>query len=315
MKNILYTVLILMAVSLTGCETTINPDLKPPQKIIVVDAWINQKMEKQEIRITRSQSYFDNTVPTKITGATVSVKDMQTGTIYTFQEGPTSYVWNPTDTPLGVIGHTYQLTVTIGGETFEAYSKLGRVPPVEAIKFTYNEENLVIKQEHYTAEFLATDPVGVGDAYWIKAWKNGVFLNKPVELNIAYDAGFNIGQSIDGEVFIIPIRRLVNPTDKKPEKSNEFIPPYLVGDSLYVEIHSLDTQAFNFMYGLYFQIVRPGGFAELFSTPLANVTTNLKSTNEASKTQIAGFFNVASVSSRGQKLTQELADAAKQIGK
>jgi hypothetical protein len=66
--------------------------------------------------------------------------------------------------------------------------------------------------------------------------------------------------------------------------------------------------AFNFLFGAYFNINRPGGFAELFAFPLANSTTNLKSTDSNSVTNVAGFFNVSAVSTRGQKLTQPLAD-------
>jgi hypothetical protein len=314
MKNILYLLPLIIVVS--SCETTISPSLNSAEKIMVVDAWIDQKMNRQEIRITRSQSYFDNSPPIKISGATVWVEDLSTHTIYTFQEGAASYYWDPVDVPFGVVGHTYKLTVTSEGETFEAYSRLGRVPPIEAIKFKYNAKDLLVKQSYYTAEFEATDPVGVGDTYWIKAWKNSIPLSKPGELNMAYDAGFTSGQSVDGQFFLIPIRKdFINPLDKTSEKNNEFLPPYLVGDSVYVEIHSLDPLAFDFLYGVYFQITRPGGFAELFSVPLSNSPTNLKSTDPTSITNVAGFFNVAAVSSGGRRLTQEIADEAKRTGR
>ena len=313
MKNILY--LSLITTVLLGCETTVTPDLDKAEKIMVVDAWINQKMEKQEIRITRSQPYFDNSRPTKISSAIVTVEDLDNGTIYNFQEGATSYFWNPVGTPFGEVGHHYRLTVVAQGETFEAFSTLGRVPPIDSILFRYKPAETIIKQEYYLGEFMAKDPAGVGDAYWIKAWKNGVFLGKPAELNMAYDAGFSAGQPVDGQEFLIPIRNgFTNPLDKIEGKQNEFIPPYIVGDSLSVEIHSINPLAFDFLYGVYFQIARSGGFAELFAMPLTNSTTNLKSTNKNSITNVAGFFNVAAVSASGKRLTQEMADVAKQSG-
>lgn len=298
-----------------SCETTIDPDLNTAERIIVVDAWINQKMQRQEIRVTRSQPYFENTFPTKISGATVTVEDLSDGTKYNFTEGETSYFWDPIEIPLGIVGHNYSLTVTIGEETFEAYSTLGRVPPIDAIKFKYNKKDLIVNKDYYTVEFEAIEPEGVGDTYWIKAWKNGVFLGKPGELNMAYDASFTAGQSVDGQEFIIPIRKdFINPLDQSPEKDIGIVPPYVVGDSVYVEIHSVNHLAFDFLFGLYFQINRPGGFAEIFSMPLANTITNLKSTNENSTTGIAGFFNVAAVSSKGTRLTQQIADEARQTG-
>jgi hypothetical protein len=310
MKNIKYVIILSLAI--TGCETTIHPELNSPERVVVVDAWVNQKMKKQEIWITRSQPYFENINPIKIDGASVTIEDLNNGTIYNFQEGETSYYWEPVHEPLGVVGHTYRLTVIVEGETYQAYSRLGRVPVIDSIEFQFNRKNLIINQDHYTAQFKALEPAGVGDTYWIKAWKNGVYLGKPGELNMTYDASFTPGQSVDGQQFIIPIRKdFVNPLDENPEKKNEFLPPYLVGDSLYVEIHSIDPAAYEFLFGVYFQITRPGGFAELFSMPLANATTNLHNLNKNSRKNIAGFFNVAAISHRGQRLTQEIADKAK----
>ncbi len=193
MKKILYISLIAV---IFGCETTVSPDLDTAEEIIVVDAWINQKMERQEIRITRSQPYFEHSEPTKIADATVTVEDLTTGLAYDFREGLTSYFWDPGDVPLGEVGHQYRLTVTVEGETFAAYSTLGRVPPIDSIKFQYNPDDIVVPEAYYTAEFVATDPMGVGDTYWIKAWKNGNFLGKPGEMNMAFDAGFSAGQSV-----------------------------------------------------------------------------------------------------------------------
>lgn len=306
MKKILYASLIFIAF---GCETEIDPKLNTAEEIVVVDAWLNQKMERQEIRVTRSQPYFDNSVPQKIAGASVTVEDVNTGATYDFQEGTSSYFWDPGQVPFGEIGHTYRLSVTVEGETFEAFSKMGRVPPVDTITFKYNDKDFVIDEPYYTAEFMAIDPVGKGDTYWVKAWRNGVFLGKPAELNMVYDGGFSVSNSADGHAFLLPVRRdFVNPYDEKPGVDNEFIPPYLVGDSLHIEIHSLDHAAFDFLFAVYFHINRPGGFAELFSFPLANVPTNLVSTDENSATNVAGFFNVSAVSSKGQRLTEGIAN-------
>jgi hypothetical protein len=315
MKKIIYLSLI-SGFFLTSCEKTINPPLEKPEEIMVVDAWINQKIERQEIRITKSQSYFDNSVPVKIANATVTVEDLTSGMKYNFKEGAKSYYWDPVGkTPFGAVGHHFKLTIVTKSETFEAFSHQGRVPPIDSIKFKYNKEDLLVKQDYYTAEFVATDPVGLGDHYWIKAFKNGAYLNKPAELNMAADAGFTSGQSVDGQVFIIPVRKdFINPLDEIKSKKGTFSPPYLVGDSVHVEIHSIDPLAFEFLFGLYFQINRPGGFAELFAMPPSNSKTNIVSANKKSTTNVAGFFNVASVSSGGKKLTKEIADKAKLIG-
>ena len=116
------------------------------------------------------------------------------------------------------------------GARYNAQSQINRVPEVEEIKFTFREEE-AFQDEGYDAEFLATDFEGSNDTYWIKAYKNGQFLNKPFELNIAYDAGFSAGGNVDGVVFIQPIQSGVHELD-----DNLSVVPYQLGDSLYVEI-------------------------------------------------------------------------------
>lgn len=302
-----------LALVLFACETEIHPELRDAERILVIDAWINDKAERQEIFITRSQPYFENSFPQKVSGAIVVVEDVASGTEYSFVEGADSYSWDGAGTTLGEAGHEYKLSVTVDGETFEAYSRVGRVPEIDTIKFHFNKADLLVKEDYYTAEFISRDPAGVGDTYWIKAWKNDVYLGKPAELNMAYDAGFTPGQSIDGQVFILPIRKdFINPLDKITKDKNEFFPPYSVGDSVTVEIHSINNQAFDFLFALYYQITRPGGFAELFSMPLANSGTNLRNTNANSRVEAAGFFNVALVSRVGQKLTEQLAEQVRQ---
>lgn len=319
MKKILYIVLIALGFA---CETTINPALEGAEGVLVIDAWVNQKMERQEIRITRSQSYFDNSPPTKVAGAVVAIEDLNNGAVYSFQEGTDSYFWEPKNAPFGETGHKYRLTVTTNGETFEATSTLGRQVAVDSIMFHYEPKDFIIKEPHYKAEFLATDPVGLGDVYWIKAWKNDQFLGRPGEMNIAVDGGFTESQAVDGQAFMLPIRLdLINPLDKVPDKQNEFLPPYLPGDKVYVEIHSIDRQAFDFLWAVYYHANHPGGLTELFTIPLANAPTNIKntqnsttqnSTTQKSTTKVAGFFNVAAVGAKAQVLTPEIARQARQ---
>ncbi len=309
-----YFGILMLILIASACETTYTPELENAAGIVVVDAWITMKPETQVIRITRSQPYFENSFPEKVSGAIVQIVDLNDGTLYEFSEGEEAYFWEPDSDTFGIVGHQYRLTVVIEGETFEATARLGRVPAIDSIRFEYNPEDVFISQEYYTAEFVATDPEGTGDTYWIKAWKNDTYLGKPSELNMVYDAAFSAGQGLDGQAFLLPIRKdFLNPLDKEPGKDNKFLPPYLAGDSVYVEIHSIDPHAYDFLWGVYYYTVRPGGFTELFSVPLANASTNLASTDPNSSTDIAGFFNVAAVSSMGKKLTPELASKVKQI--
>jgi len=297
--------------SLFGCETDFQPNLEEAERTLVVDAWITQEFKKQEIKVYYSKPYFDNSAVEMIPNANVKIEDLTTGKVYSFQEGEEAYSWMPQNEVFGTVGSRYRLTVEVEGETFEALSKMGRVPVIDTITFSYNKKDEIIKTDFYTAEFMATDPQGTGDTYWVKTWKNNSYLGKPGELNMAYDAGFSSGQSVDGKPFILPIRKdFINPFDKVDGKTNEFQSPYKVGEKVRVEIHSIDEPAYEFLYQLFYQINRPGGFGEIFSIPLSNVPTNFVSKKQGSKTLIAGFFNVSAVSGFEQVLTEEIAEKA-----
>ncbi len=284
---------------LTACEDVINPGLESAAPVYAVDAWITNSQQAQVVKLMRTQPYFDNSLPPGVSGANVRITDNQ-GITYSFVEGANAgeYIWTPAgNESFGEIGRQYTLTITINGETLTSTTEMNPVPPVDSITFNKQLGNQFI-DDIYFAEFWATDLLPVGDAYWIKTYKNGVLLNKPSDINLAYDAAFSRGGGFTGVTFIAPVRTSVNPFDE--DEDGAILSPYVVGDSLYVEVNSLSEQAFDFLTEVVIQTDRPGGFGELFSTPLANVPSNLRNTNP-SGTKVVGFFNVAAVAGNGRK--------------
>ncbi|GIV36271.1 MAG: hypothetical protein KatS3mg032_0650 [Cyclobacteriaceae bacterium] len=285
---------------ITACETVVFPTLPEAEPQLVVDAWVNNKEEPQFIKLSFTQPYFQNTLPPPVSGATVTISGSD-GSLYLFAESDTlagTYVWVPAPGErLGTTGVLYTLTVAALGEIFTATTRMGRVPTIDSITFRVEEGNQFI-DDLYLAEFWAIDPPEPGDTYWIKTWKNGTLLNKPSEINLAYDAGFSRGSNFNGVNFIAPIRRGINPFDQ--DEQGRFLSPYIPGDSVYVELHSLSEASFDFLTQVVLQTDRPGGFGELFAIPLSNVSSNIQNTNP-NGTKPLGFFNVAAVSGRGRK--------------
>lgn len=289
---------VFVALAFMACEDVIHPTLESADPVYVVDAWITNRAEPQVIRLTRSQPYFENVLPPGVSGAVVTIEDNQ-GNVYTFTEGSETgtYVWTPVGNEVfGEVGLSYELTIIVNGETITSTTAMAGVPPVDSITFN-KQEGTQFFDDLYFAEFWATDLPEIGDAYWIKTYKNGQLLSKPSDINLAYDAAFR-GSDFSGVAFITPIRTAINAFDE--EDDGTIKSPYVVGDSLYVEINSLSTNAFDFLNEVVLQTDRPGGFGELFSTPLANVSTNVTNTNPAG-TKAVGFFNVAAVSGLGRK--------------
>lgn len=303
MKKLIYSSLSFISALfiLASCETEIHPQLEEVDALVAVDAWINNKPGSQTIKVMYTQSYFDNSQPPAVKGATVQVLNTTSGKLFSFTQSESGdYVWTPATSEefLGVPGDQFKLTIVTSGETFEAVSRMGRVPAMDSITFKFQEKNS-FQPDSYIAEFWAQDPKGEGDTYWIKATKNGVLLNKPSEINIAYDAGFSKAANFDNSQFFPPIRYAINPSEQ--DADDKELSPYNPGDSVYVEINSITESSFNYLLQVVSETNRPGGFGELFAAPLANVSTNITNVNDSGKKAV-GFFNVAAVSGAGKKL-------------
>ena len=299
-----YILIVLGAAALWSCEDVITVELPKSDPVVVIDAWLNNNPETQKIEILNSLPYFENSFLPGIGNAVVQVVDLTDGITYTFEESdePGKYLWEPSaaQPSFGKIGNDYRLSVQIGNAIYESFSSMNRVPEIDSINYRFEEGNSFFP-DSYFASFYALDPAGPGDAYWIKAWKNGKLLNLPSEINISYDAGGSPGAIVDGIIFIQPIRDGINPFDQ--DDNDDFLSPYEPGDSVYVELHSINFDAYRFLSEVAIQTDRPRGFAELFAQPLANVSSNIELLDESSNaTKAIGFFNISAVTSKGRRL-------------
>lgn len=285
-----------------SCEEVIDPTLRKADPALVVDAWINDKAEDQVIRLSLTQPYLSHEAPPAVSGATITVSYEGGSIDFTEDtEEPGTYRWTTDETTsaavFGETGRVYTLNISVDGQSFQATSRINRTVAIDSVTFE-KDDGPFYPENSYLAEFWATEPPGEGDTYWIRTYKNGELLSKPSEINIAYDAGFSQGGNFDGITFIPPIRA-VNPNDV--DEDDQPLAPYVIGDSVYVEIHSITHESFTFLSQVIVQTDRPGGFGELFSTPLSNVSTNIVVTS-AGPLKAVGFFNVAAVKGSGKKL-------------
>ena len=294
-------IIVCLGIVLGACEDQISPTLEEVDPVLAVDAWITNQPVAQVIRVSQTQPYFD-TVASPVVGATVQVTGSG-GDTYTFREDEReagAYYWTPpvAGPGFGTVGETYQLRIDADGQTYTASTELAPVPPIDSITYELTEANAFFP-ETYIAEFWATDLPEEGNAYWIRAYRNGALLNRPDEISLAYDAGFSRGGSFNATVFARPIRTSINPIDS--DGDGNFFPSYNPGDSVYVELQSISDEAFDFLNEVSIQTNRPGGFAELFANPIANVPTNITNTDPNGPVAV-GFFNVAAVSGLGTRI-------------
>ena len=259
---------------------------------LVVDAWLTNEVEAQVITLTMSQPYFQNTFPEGISGATVQVI-RDDGEIFEFQEAENGqYIWLPEGIGLGEIGNEFGLAIELDGKTYGSLTTLNRVAPIDSIRTEFRDDEFGFPDGIY-AEVFARDLEGPGDMYWIKTFKNGEFLNKPLEINYAYDAGFSPGANVDGLIFIPPIREGVNRVADSDGDDDNDVAPWDIGDEIHVEIHSLSLPAFNFLATAERQMIN--GLNGIFSEPVINTPGNVVNINDENE-EVLGIFNVAAVS-------------------
>ncbi|KXX67313.1 DUF4249 family protein [Flammeovirga sp. SJP92] len=324
MKNYKIYLFVFLAFLSYSCEDIIDVDLAQGRAQIVVDGFLNNKFEKQRIRLISTNGYFDPTTPPLIENADVKVTDLVNNKTMIFSyESNGYYTWTPqtlADTLIvrqrpadfdrdgdGRYDNYYKLDVTVNfldkNLAFEAYTSLERVPPIDSLIFKTSRESNV-EEELIFGEIWAKDFAGPADCYWIKTYKNGDFLNKSNELSIAFD--ITPGRSEFGDIitedtyFIPPIRNSINPSRTEEEIENN-APLYEIGDSIYCEIHSITENTFDFLSQSRQQMSNGG----LFARPLANVPTNIIPLNEESEGQAVGIFCGSAISSKGYRITTQ----------
>ena len=290
MKSYIYILGLTILIIVYGCEDRIEVTLDEAPALVTVDAWLADDQNNTEVRLTLSQSYFDSARVQGIDEASVTVTSSD-GNVYNFlaEPGTGKYVL-PDDGTLYFtepVGTIYDLDISLNGVTYTATTTKNAVPEIDSIQQELRVNEPFIKDGIY-CNFFARDLPGVGDTYWIKTFKNGEFLNSPIELNIAFDSAFGPGAEVDNLVFIQPIQELNNEVNEE----NFAQIPWEVGEEIRVEIHSISNEAF-----FYWEVLRDelqNSNNGIFATPAANTPTNLTASDDSS---VIGFFNIASVSS------------------
>ncbi|TAE41578.1 MAG: DUF4249 domain-containing protein [Runella slithyformis] len=284
MKKII--ILALAVGFLSSCEDVVPIDVTPGPTQLVIDGWLTDQPGPQQIKLTNSAAYFENSPAKPVLGATVTVAD-EKGRIFEFKDLKNNgvYVWNPASVrdTLARRGLRYGLQIKTGTEEYVAQTAFNRVPKIDSITY-FSEKPAVAPQkgpkEGFRAEFWSRDPTGRGDCYWIKAFKNNKYFNRTENIAVAYDGAFSQGSASDGLIFILPIRRSINP-ELWAEK-----------DTVRVELHAVPLEAYYFLQ----QVQQEGGNQGLFATPPANILTNVLN-RDAKGRKALGFFGASSVSS------------------
>ncbi len=290
MKNIAPIIWIAcLYLTFTACTDRVDVDLQEADALLIVDAWLDDRAQDQSLRLSWTQGYFEQSFTQGLNEATVKLT-RDDGTVFNFDSaGDGQYVWTSNSgARLGEADDAFDLEIDYNGKTYTASSQFNRVPQIDSIRQEYVEGELGQDDGIYV-ELFSRDLEGDGDAYWIKSYKNGQFLNRPSEMNVAFDAGFSPGSNSDGLIFIPPIRSAINPFEDEDQA-------WSLGDICRVEIHSINLETYYFLREIFTQMTN--GNSGIFSVPVSNVRGNISSSDP--EEEVVGMFNMSMVSAYEQ---------------
>lgn len=286
-KVIKYISVALLVSSVTACERVIDLDMPKGEALPYVDAWITDQPGVQTIKFLRSGEYMSTGSPEVISDAQITVTDITAGKTYPFTYQNGAYNYDAGSASIGIIGHSYKLSIDWKNEKFEATDELKRHSILDSLTSEFKEEDGEDDAGYYV-KLYAHDPIGAVDYCWVRTYKNGS-LNHHVGELLATDGSFGGDEGIsDGFAFIPPFRDGVT--------SGEH--PYEKGDVVTVRLRSLSKSSKEFIEQAQEQLTSGGMFAKV----LLNVPANVRNLTSGSSTKIYGWFGTVAEVSATRKM-------------
>lgn len=267
---------------LTSCTEEIPFELNNQEFArVIVDAEVTTEMKHHEVKLSRTISFYDNTVPPPISGASVEVSS--NGTSYLFEETELKGVYLSKDPFAAEIGKDYELRVEVEGEVYESTSGIIKAPRIDSLGYeklkgvppgrpTGDEE---IDDNYFVLSIWFQEPQEVNQYYMLRTFKNGVLQTDTATELIFFDDLIYNGEYLDDIKFDVVEAQ--------------------IGDTIDVELWTISEEYYLGMASLFSETVYRGG---LFDPPPSNVESNLS--NGA-----LGFFFTGDRDRKSVILTEE----------
>lgn len=167
MKLYIKTLLVLLTIATSSCEDVIDVKVPNEKARLVIEASLDWQKgtagNNQTVKLSTSKPYFENTINTSVTGATVKVTNTSSNREYIFvDQNDGTYTINDFEP---VINDVYTLEVNYNNETYSATETLQSVSPIKRIEQSleggFNDEILDVYM-------YWDDPVDETNFYLIK---------------------------------------------------------------------------------------------------------------------------------------------------
>lgn len=182
---------------LSSCEDVIQLDLATTESQIVIEASLNASSQTATVLISKTNDFYDNTEPERVSGAVVVLQD-ENGETYTFTENaPGRYV---AEQVMASPETAYNLTVEVEAVIYEATAQVPSPANLKEITQSdfpsgpFGDEGAILLSA------IWDDPAGAENFYRIRTYINGTFQANGYTV-------LNDETRGDGEEITAPIRR------------------------------------------------------------------------------------------------------------
>lgn len=263
-RNLYILFAIVFALILTSCEEVINVDLNSPDPKIVIEGVVTAPPGSTIVKISRTTDYFTPELPPAVSGALViiSYDSVYSDTLH--ETDPGIYL---SYSPHGMTGRTYNLSVTVGEDTYTASSTMPRRINIDSLECEYQTADELWPQSDSAGYILHchfTDPLD-DDTYGrikVYSFRDQGWLDR----YYLYYGDYSDGNSINYQ---------------------NFFEIFYPGDTIHVELYTIEEDIF-FYYWTLSQVLASDDRDQSSGSP-ANPNTNLSG-------GALGYFSAMTVS-------------------
>ena len=249
--------IILFSWVLFSCEDIIEVDLKSSEPAIVIEGVIHNDDGPYQVRISRSTDFYDPGIYPGVENAFVQISDDHGNSEVLTEDNPGLYL---AETLVGYEERKYSLSVNIEGKDFYAESIMPKVVLIDSMGIEIFQGGNFF-DEGYIVHCFFSDPPETGNNYRLIAFHNGV------SDGVFYlaDDKFTNGNTMEMRIFS---------------------PGTVSGDTVIIELHSIDKSVFDYYVTLSEIVTQQGGGNP--ANP-ANPNTNLSNGS-------LGYFGALAIS-------------------
>jgi len=258
-KQITYILVLFALIGFNACRTVVDWELPNSEPALVVEGQISNVEEFWSVQLTMTQGYFDSSLPTAVSDATVVITDDMGGrdTLFHVADG----VYEANTKRKCEVGHQYTLNISHAGKDYFATETLRDQLPFDTVGAVYNPGIAGFADAGYYLVEIAQESEAVGDYYQWKVYQNDTLLDDFYILDSDefadfsyFNRNFDISQATE---------------DNLPRPF-----PYLMelGDTVVLEQMCISKNYFDFLFDIETQRNKAGS---PFDAPPANPISNI----------------------------------------